>query len=114
MPKATARIVYSNPPRFYIGDVEVTEAEFRHHKLPKRKWTKPAPAYTQRPENWPMASEALGCAEDQIAHFTEDAKKRGIPTQFTPDGRPIFTSPGHRRDYLRAYGYHDKNGGYSE
>jgi putative FmdB family regulatory protein len=64
--------------------------------------------------NWPMKSEALGVHPDQIGEAVEQARKLGIPTEFTKDGRPILTSPGHRKRYAEALGFWDKNGGYSD
>lgn len=66
------------------------------------------------PGNWPMFSDALGCHESQIPESMEVARKNGVPTEFTPDGRAILTSPAHRRAYARLYGFHDRNGGYSD
>lgn len=58
---------------------------------------------------WPMASDALAVHPDQVAEFSEDSRKRGVPTDFAPDGRCILTSKAHKDRYMRAYGYHDKN-----
>ena len=66
------------------------------------------------PGNWPILSDALGCNPSQIHDSMEVAKQHGVPTQFTPDGRAILTSPAHRKAYARLYGIHDRNGGYSD
>lgn len=66
------------------------------------------------PGNWPMASEALGVHPDQIGEATAEAVKHGVPTDFDRHGRPIFTSPQHRKRYCEAHGYYDRNGGFSD
>ena len=66
------------------------------------------------PGNWPMASDAAGVHPGQVDQAHEHARRVGIPTEFTADGRAIFTSRRHRRDYCRAIGLHDRNAGYSD
>lgn len=75
-------------------------------------------ALAQKPEkglfgvgNWkrPVESDALAVHPDQIPEAIADAKKKDVPTEFTPDGRPIFRTSYQRRRYLRAYGYKDRN-----
>jgi len=62
----------------------------------------------------PLASRALGVHPDQVAEATESARAKGVPTEFRPDGRPVFTCRSHRKRYLRAYGLHDNDGGYGD
>ena len=69
---------------------------------------------TPHPAGWPMASESLGCHPDQIQESVDYAREKGVPTDFTPDGRPICDSPGHRKRYCEALGYYDRNGGYGD
>ena len=66
------------------------------------------------PGNWPMASDAAGVAAHQTKEAYDHSEKIGIPTQFTSDGRAIFTSRKHRKEYCRAIGLHDRNGGYGD
>ncbi|HPP02744.1 MAG TPA: hypothetical protein PLX83_19330 [bacterium] len=61
------------------------------------------------PGNWPLLSDAAGVHPSQIREAEEHATRNGVPTQFTPDGRAIFTSPTHRRKYLKLIGLVDKN-----
>ncbi len=63
---------------------------------------------------WPMKSDALGVAEDQIQEAAEEARRHGVPTEFTKDGRAILTSPKHRKAYAELYGMYDRNGGYGD
>lgn len=63
---------------------------------------------------WPMASEGAAVHPLQVGEAVESAKKRGVPTEFTSDGRPIFTGRDHRRRYLKAYAFHDRDGGFGD
>lgn len=64
--------------------------------------------------NWPMKSDAAGVASHQVKEAYEHSVKNGVPTQFTSDGRAIFTSRAHRKKYCQLIGLHDRNGGYSD
>lgn len=69
------------------------------------------PTHIQGVARWPLASEAAGVHPDQIAEAREFNRKSGVrATEFTPDGRPVFTGPGHRREYLRAWKKYDRSG----
>src|SRR3989339_1012131 len=50
------------------------------------------------PGNWPFESDAAGVHPDQIKEAFEHSVRIGIPTQFTSDGRAIFTGKKHRKD----------------
>lgn len=69
--------------------------------------------FRQTPGNWPMKSNAMGCGEGQEIESMQAAAEAGVPTEFK-NGYAIFTGPEHRKKYCEAYGYHDKNGGYSD
>lgn len=62
----------------------------------------------------PLASDALKVHPKQIAKAREDAEKKGVPTDFMPDGRPVFRSRQHRASYMKAYGFFDRNAGYGD
>ncbi len=70
--------------------------------------------YTDTPGAWPMKSDAAGVHPSQIGEAREHAAKVGVPTDFTPDGRAIFTSRLHRKSYCEAHGLYDRNGGYGD
>ncbi len=65
---------------------------------------------THGSDNWPIHSIAAGVMPRQIAEATEHARARGVPTDFDAKGRVIFTSPSHRRKYLKTRGFHDEDG----
>ncbi len=55
----------------------------------------------QSPAGWPRSSLSMGVHPTQVAEATEHARKMGIPTEFTPGGEPIMTSPGHQKRYAK-------------
>lgn len=61
------------------------------------------------PKGYPIKSVALAVHSSQVREAMEDAMKRGVPTMFTPSGRPILRDAAHRKAYLKAYGFHDRN-----
>lgn len=73
-----------------------------------------AEAVGNRPWSKKVKSVALAVHPDQIAEAAEDARKRGVPTEFTADGCPVLTDRDHKKRYLRAYGYYDRDAGYGD
>lgn len=61
-----------------------------------------------------LRSDALAVHPRQIKEAMDDAKKKGVPVDFLSDGRPEFTSREQRANYMRAYGFFDKSGGYGD
>ena len=62
---------------------------------------------------WPLQSMAMGVGRRRVGEAIADARAKGVPTDFTPDGKAIFTSRLHQRAYCRAYGYHNNDESYS-
>lgn len=62
----------------------------------------------------PILSDALAVHPKQVEEARRDALAKGVPTEFLPDGRPVLRSRAHRKAYLRAYRFHDRNGGYGD
>jgi len=58
---------------------------------------------------YPMASYAVGVGASEVPAAMEVDKKGGVPTRYTKDGDPEFTSRGHRKKYLKLHGFHDRN-----
>lgn len=58
---------------------------------------------------YPIASEALGVHPIQIPEAVATARKLGVPTDYTKDGRPILRDREHRSRFLKAHGFHDRN-----
>jgi hypothetical protein len=106
------RIIFGEngqPDRFILDKKEVTEAEFRE-QFPY----KPIGDGTGLCGFSPITSDALSVHPKQVKEAMEDAAKKGVPTDFLPDGRPILRTRQHRAEYLKAYGYYDRDAGYSD
>jgi hypothetical protein len=70
-----------------------------------------APPSGPATKGWPLRSDACGCHPSQVAQFESDATRKGVPTEFDKKtGEAIFRDKSHRRNYLKAFGYHDRNG----
>lgn len=63
---------------------------------------------------WPLISEAAGVHPSQVEEAREHARKHGVPTDFTSDGRAVFRDRAHRRDYCKLIGVRDNHGGYGD
>jgi len=57
---------------------------------------------------------ALKVHPSQREEAMADAAAKGVPTPFDLAGYPEFGSRRHQRDYNRAYGYVNRDGGYSD
>lgn len=60
---------------------------------------------------WPRVSVAAGVAPSQAKEAYEKSVKDGVPTQFTKDGDPVFTSQNHETKYLRSIGMFNRSAG---
>jgi len=59
---------------------------------------------------WPMEPcIASGVQPSQAGELCDYLKERGVPTEISKDGDPIYTSAAHRRKALKVRGIHDRN-----
>ena len=58
---------------------------------------------------WPMEDYASGVAPQQAQELRDYLDKRGVPTDVSEDGNPIYRDARHRRRVLKARGIHDRN-----
>jgi len=65
-------------------------------------------------DTYPYHSSAMGVAPSQVAEAMAFDKQHGISTTYNSDGEPEFRSRGHRKRYCEAYGYVDRNAGFSD
>lgn len=110
-------IVYGGEPfkRFFIDGAEVTPEAF-HAAFPSRirdllRGGPPAGPATQ---GWPIVSDAAAVHPKQIEEAREIDRKKGVPTEYTKAGQPVFTDRAHRKKYLKAHGLRDNEGGYGD
>lgn len=60
------------------------------------------------PGNWPLFSDAFGCAEGQEAEAHAASIRAGVPVEYI-NGKAKFESPSHRKRALRSFGMFDKS-----
>lgn len=64
---------------------------------------------------WPMKSDGAGVHPGDAAKAEKASAKIGVPTEYDrKTGQAIFRDRNHRRNFLKANGMHDKNGGYGD
>jgi hypothetical protein len=116
---ARARIIYGRKNRYFADEREVTREEF-DRLFPTR--IKDLLSSGRAPDGhrsscWPQkGSDALCVQPQQIAEAHQLARDRGVSTEFTREGQPIFTSQRHRRDYCQKVETRvvDRNGSYGD
>ena len=60
-------------------------------------------------KGWPMTCVASGVNADQASELSDHLAKKGVPTEVTSDGDPIYRNAAHRRKALKARGIIDRN-----
>lgn len=99
---------HGKPDQYFLDGKEVTRAEY-DAAFPDKPIGGSAPCFFK-----PIVSDALAVHPRQVKEATEDARRKGVPTDFQPDGRPIFRTRQHRSEYLRRYGFYDRQAGYGD
>lgn len=94
--------------RVYARELKAAMKRVKKHEMPK------ATAARIGCANWPLVSEALSVHPDQVQEAIDSARRKGVPTEFTKSGAPIFTSREHRKRYCEAYHFYDRQGGYGD
>jgi len=69
---------------------------------------------TMSKTGWPLYSDAMGVNPKDNQQAYEASVKLGVPTERDNLGRAKFESAGHRKKYCEAFGYYDRNAGYSD
>lgn len=60
-------------------------------------------------KGWPMVDYAAGVHANDAGKLREFFDQKGVPTEVTSDGDPVYTSAAHRRKCLKCRGIHDRN-----
>lgn len=64
---------------------------------------------------YPMVSGAMGVNPIQIPEMLQQAQEQGLRgISFKDNGDIVFSDARARREYCRAFGAYDRNGGYSD
>lgn len=104
--------------RYFWNGREVTAKEHarlmsKHSRLKELFESGKAPA-THSPATWPMVSESMAVHPSQIQEAMAEDRKHGVPVDYLPDGRVVYTSPRQRKAHMEKHGFFDKNGGYAD
>lgn len=100
---------------YFLGDREVTEAEFRAAHPMKLVLGGGEPLLGQSPSGdcWPLTSEALAVHPKQVREANERNKKNGINVQYDPaTGNAVIPDRAERRRLLKLEGLVDKHSFY--
>lgn len=90
---------------FTIGKAPAT---FRHHgKLYTRCYQAEAVGVPAK-SGWPMECVASGVNAAQAKELEAHLAGKGVPTQVSKDGNPIYLNAKHRRKALKARGMFDR------
>ena len=86
---------------YFLDMAEVSEKEYRQrHPVLSGSGI----FATASPKGWPYTSTSQGCHPKDRKKFMEHFAKMGVPTEFDKDGRAIFTSRQHQRQYCEVTG----------
>jgi hypothetical protein len=116
---AAGKITYGNPIRYYVDGKEVTKSKFDEvfpgHPV-KGDCRRRINTLMETSKAWPRLSDALGVGAGQKEKAEELYRKKGVPTEFVPDGcggySAVMRNNAHQRDVLKALGMKNNDGGY--
>lgn len=64
---------------------------------------------------WPLKSDAAGVNPEEVNAAQDEAKRRGVPTEFDRDtGQAVFRSRSHRKEFCKAFHLRDQDAGYGD
>jgi hypothetical protein len=109
------------PTYCYITDDGKTyERDFPLGKAPARIGTPDGPAKRDfaaehasggigpATKGWPLECFASGVHPDQAGDLRDHLRRKGVPTEVTPEGNPVYRDANHRRRALKARGMFDR------
>lgn len=95
--------------KYFIDGREVTKRKF-DRIFPDKPITSGAGLLGWKP----LVSNALAVNPSQVKEAIAHAQSLGVPTDFLPDGSPVFRTRQHYKEYCRQYGFFNKDGGYGD
>lgn len=93
---------------YFIDGKEVTKAAF-DEALPDAEPPKPVPKPRNMKRGYPIKMVSAAVTKKRRKTMIEECAKRGVPTEYTAGGRPVIRDAAHRKQFMRAFGYHDRN-----
>lgn len=109
------RVVTGNPAKFYVNDVEVSEAEYNAAFPPKKIEAGTEMLAGHQPACWPQTMESLAVHPKQVDEANARAKRHGIDAVYEKGtGMVQVGSRADRAKLIRLEGAKDKCGGYGD
>lgn len=65
-------------------------------------------------QGWPLHCEASAIHPSQVKEMEQWNANHGVDVRYDPAGRPVFESRQQRAKCLGAWGYHDRDAGYTD
>lgn len=97
----------------FIDGVEATQAEV-DARFPPKPFEAPMATMAYDASN-PLVAQSAGCHPSQVPSMNEFLHKHHVVgAQFRPDGKVVFASRAARRDFCKARGLIDQDGGYGD
>jgi len=103
-------------PVYFIDKKEVTKEVFEKETAKQNKGRSYAEGISKQrtrarhaKRGYPYASDAMSVPTHMIEKVKAIDEKKGVRTEYNSIGQPIMRNAAHRRDYLKAHGYHDRN-----
>jgi len=93
---------------YWVNGKEVSEKEF-DRRMNSAKASKPIARPRGMKRGYPIKSVACAVHSTQRDEAMEHDRKLGVPTEYTPGGRPIWRDAVHRKKWIKANGFFDRD-----
>lgn len=113
-----SKVVYGNPTRYYLGDAEVTKAEYDKAHEKKLGDLIGATRTGQLPlignQGYPKRSLALSVHPEQVAEARARNERHGIDATYDADGTCTIATREAQKKLVKVSGFHNKDAGYGD
>jgi hypothetical protein len=89
---------------YFIAGQEVTQKAYEKLYPPLPVDGRIGQFMTPSTKAWPYTSNSVGCHPIDRQAFMTAAAKAGVPTEFNMQGKAVFTSREHQKQYAKAFG----------
>lgn len=97
---------------YWVDGTETTKAEFDKQTTPPFTLAEGISGKAEkkrRKRGYPIKAVSMAVHSSQREEAMEHDRKRGVPTEYTSGGRPIWRDAAHRKAFLKIHGVHDRN-----
>ena len=92
---------------FKVGDVP-SSIILNDGTIAKRAFDEELNSIGVPSKGWPLECMASGVHPDQAKELSDHLAAKGVPTEISKDGNPIYRDAKHRKKALKARGMFDK------